>query len=32
MEAVGNPVAVSPDKRLKKIAIRQNWPILVNDR
>jgi HAD superfamily hydrolase (TIGR01490 family) len=32
MEAVGNPVAVSPDKRLKKIAIRQNWPILVDDR
>jgi HAD superfamily hydrolase (TIGR01490 family) len=32
MEAVGNPVAVSPDKRLKKIAIRQNWPILVKDR
>jgi len=32
MEAVGNPVAVSPDWRLKKIAVRQNWPILVNDR
>ena len=32
MEAVGNPVAVSPDKRLKKIALRQNWPILANDR
>jgi HAD superfamily hydrolase (TIGR01490 family) len=32
MEAVGNPVAVSPDRRLKKIAIRQNWPILVDDR
>lgn len=32
MEAVGNPVAVSPDKQLKKIALRQNWPILVDDR
>jgi HAD superfamily hydrolase (TIGR01490 family) len=32
MEAVGNPVAVSPDRRLKKIALRQNWPILVDDR
>ena len=32
MEAVGNPVAVSPDKGLKKIAIRQKWPILVDDR
>lgn len=29
MEAVGNPVAVSPDKRLLKIAKRNNWPILV---
>jgi len=32
MEAVGNPVAVSPDKGLKKIARLQNWPILVDDR
>jgi len=32
MEAVGNPVAVSPDKRLKKIAVRHNWPIIVDDR
>lgn len=32
MEAVGNPVAVSPDKGLKKIAIRQKWSILVDDR
>lgn len=32
MEAVGNPVVVSPDKRLKKIAIRRKWPILVDDR
>jgi len=32
MEAVGNPVAVSPDKGLKKIAILQKWPILVDDR
>lgn len=28
MEAVGNPVAVSPDKRLLKIARRKGWPIL----
>ncbi len=32
MEAVGNPVAVSPDKRLKKIAIHRGWTILANDR
>jgi HAD superfamily hydrolase (TIGR01490 family) len=32
MEAVGNPVAVSPDRGLKKIALRRNWPILVDDR
>ena len=32
MEAVGQPVAVSPDKRLLKIAIAKNWPILVQDR
>lgn len=29
MEAVGFPVAVSPDKRLRKIARRNNWPILL---
>lgn len=29
MEAVGNPVAVAPDKRLYKIATRHNWPILL---
>jgi len=29
MEAVGHPVAVSPDKRLMKIALRNNWSILV---
>ena len=29
MEAVGNPVAVSPDKRLLKIARRRNWPVLI---
>jgi putative phosphoserine phosphatase / 1-acylglycerol-3-phosphate O-acyltransferase len=28
MEAVGNPVAVSPDRRLLKIAQKKNWPIL----
>lgn len=32
MKAVGFPVAVSPDKKLKKIALRKKWPILVNDR
>jgi len=32
MEAVGNPVAVSPDKGLKRIALRQKWTILVDDR
>jgi len=32
MKAVGNPVAVSPDRRLKKIALRNNWPILTDDR
>jgi phosphoserine phosphatase len=32
MEAVGNPVAVSPDRRLKKIAVRHTWPILADDR
>jgi len=29
MEAVGNPVAVSPDKKLRKIARRNNWTILL---
>ena len=28
MEAVGNPVAVFPDRRLTRIAKRNNWPIL----
>jgi len=32
MKAVGNPVAVSPDKRLKRIARKHNWPILADDR
>jgi HAD superfamily hydrolase (TIGR01490 family) len=32
MEAVGNPVAVSPDKRLQRIARIRNWPVLVHDR
>ena len=31
MESVGKPVAVSPDRRLLKIALKQNWPILVRD-
>ena len=29
MEAVGHPVAVSPDKRLLRIAKRKHWPILL---
>ena len=32
MESVGNPVAVSPDKKLLKIAMANNWQILVKDR
>ena len=32
MEAVGHPVAVSPDRKLLKIATAKNWPILVPDR
>ena len=32
MKAVGNPVAVSPDRRLLKLALARNWPILVRDR
>lgn len=32
MKAVGNPVAVSPDRRLKLIALRLNWTILTDDR
>ncbi len=32
MEAVGNPVAVSPEKGLLKIATTRNWPVLVRDR
>lgn len=29
MEAIGNPVATNPDMKLKKAAVRANWPILV---
>jgi HAD superfamily hydrolase (TIGR01490 family) len=29
MEAVGNPVAVSPDKKLRKIALKNKWSILL---
>lgn len=32
MKAVGNPVAVSPDRKLKLIALRHNWPILTDNR
>ena len=29
LEAVGNPVCVDPDKRLKKMAIRKGWRVLI---
>ncbi len=32
MKAVGNPVAISPDKRLLKLARSKNWPVLTCDR
>lgn len=32
MESVGKPVAVSPDRKLLKIAKLNRWPILVKDR
>jgi putative phosphoserine phosphatase / 1-acylglycerol-3-phosphate O-acyltransferase len=32
MESTGNPVAVSPDKKLLNIARKKGWPILVQDR
>jgi HAD superfamily hydrolase (TIGR01490 family) len=32
MSAVGHPVAVDPDKKLCRIAIEKDWPILVRDR
>ena len=32
MKAVGNPVAVSPDKRLLRIARLKHWPIVALDR
>jgi len=32
MQAVGNPVAVSPDRRLYKAALANQWPVLVKDR
>lgn len=28
LEAVGNPVAVNPDKRLRRIATERGWPVL----
>lgn len=31
MEAVGHPVAVSPDKKLLRIATRQAWPIIAQN-
>ena len=32
MEAVGNPVAVAPDKRLLKIAKARGWTVVAQDR
>ena len=32
MKAVGHPVAVDPDKRLLRIAIKKDWPILIRNR
>lgn len=32
MKAVGHPVAVDPDKKLLRIAKKNNWPILVQNR
>ena len=29
MEVVGNPVATNPDMKLKKAALKYNWPILI---
>ncbi len=28
LEAVGNPVAVNPDRRLKQVAVARGWPVL----
>ena len=28
LEAVGNPVAVNPDRELRRVALERNWPIL----
>ena len=28
LESVGNPVAVNPDRRLKRVAVKRGWPIL----
>jgi phosphoserine phosphatase len=28
LEAVGNPVAVNPDKKLRNVAIERDWPVL----
>ncbi len=32
MASVGNPIAVDPDKKLCKIALERNWPILIRNR
>lgn len=32
MASVGNPIAVDPDKKLCKIALEKNWPILLRNR
>jgi len=28
LEAVGHPVAVNPDRRLRRVAVRRGWPVL----
>ena len=32
LEAVGHPVAVNPDRRLRRVAVERGWPILVFSR
>jgi len=32
LEAVGNPIAVNPDKELRKVAASRGWPVMVFDR
>ena len=32
MESVGNPVAVDPERRLYRYALKKGWPVLIRDR